>query len=248
MMRGAIKNTSKGEAYFRWRSPDVSRIENLSDIIFALALALIAAPDVPKTFAELAAIWRDILATGVCFAILLVIWNTHYVFFRRYDLMDGHTVFLNSVLLFLVFSLAYPLKYIILFVVRLMTLDFSSGLEIDAVMSLEEGKIAMILYSAAYASVFIVFTLLYHHALADADRMALTAHERILTRSAIEGAIVHVITALGICAIAFFTPPEIAVTMGFLFFLIFPGMMIVTYREKKRITSLESGETSPAEN
>ncbi|MEM7679198.1 MAG: TMEM175 family protein, partial [Myxococcota bacterium] len=42
------------------------------------------------------------VATGICFATVFMIWNAHYTFFRRYDMLDGWTVFLNSCLLFIV--------------------------------------------------------------------------------------------------------------------------------------------------
>ncbi|MEO1014917.1 MAG: TMEM175 family protein [Pseudomonadota bacterium] len=239
-MRGAIKDTTKGEAHFVWRSPDVSRIENLSDIIFALALALIATPLVPTTFAELKSIWRDILATGFCFAIMLVIWNTHYVFFRRYDLMDGKTVFLNSVLLFLIFSLAYPLKFIMSFVVRFATFDFSEAVPVESVMTLEEGRLAMIFYSLAYASIFIVFAMLYGHARSQAESMQLSPQERVLTQSAINGARVHIVIAIAVVIGALLSPSRIAVLLGGVYFLIWPCAAIVDWREKRALKRLEA--------
>ncbi len=239
-MRGAVRDTKKGESHFVWRSPDVSRIENLSDIVFALALALIAAPVVPTTFSELAALWRDVLATGFCFAIMLVIWNTHYVFFRRYDLMDGKTVFLNSVLLFLIFSLAYPLKFIMGFVVRFATFDFSEAQPIYAVMTLEEGRLAMIFYSLAYASIFVVFAMLYGHARSQAERMELSPQERVLTQSAINGARVHVIVALLVVISAAAAPSEIAVLLGPVYFLIWPGIAIVDGIERRALNRIDA--------
>ncbi|MFW6412793.1 MAG: TMEM175 family protein, partial [Oceanicaulis sp.] len=73
----------RGEPHFRWRSPEVSRVENLSDIVFALVLTLAAAQTIPASFADLANLWRDALALTACFALILTIWHTHHVFFRR---------------------------------------------------------------------------------------------------------------------------------------------------------------------
>lgn len=44
----------RGERHFQWRGRDVSRIENLSDIVFALVLALAATQSIPESFDELA--------------------------------------------------------------------------------------------------------------------------------------------------------------------------------------------------
>jgi len=241
-MRKAFTDTSKGEKNFRWRNPDVSRIENLSDIMFALAIALIATQNAPSSFAELAATWRDIAATGLCFIIILIIWNTHYIFFRRYDVEDGRTVFLNSVLLFLVFSLAYPLKFIMLFVVRLVTLDFDSNAEINTVMSLQQGRILNILYAFAYSSIFGTFALLYRHALGHAEAMALSAKEKILTRGAINESLVHVAVGLLVAIVALVTPPKIAVLTGTLFFLIGPGAFAAHAMQTKALKKLDAAE------
>lgn len=245
-MRRHFTNTTEGEAGFRWRSPDVSRIENLSDIVFALALALIATSEIPQSFAALTEIWRDILATGLCFAIILIIWNAHYVFFRRYDLMDARTTFLNSALLFLVFSFAYPLKFVMGFVVDLFTLKFTTGAEINAVMSIAEGRWALILYSAGYASLFLIFTLMYAHALSDAERMALTPRERIMTQAAAERSFVHVVASAIVVAAALAAPPRIAPYMGGLYFLISVGMIIVRRREKGRLAGAASAKAAEA--
>jgi len=114
----SLLRSSQGERWFRWRGKDVSRLENLSDIIFALAITLVAASSVPTSFDELTGMWRDLIATALCFAMLLLIWRMHFVFFRRYDLEDGRTTLLNALLLFLVISLTYPLKFLASFLVR----------------------------------------------------------------------------------------------------------------------------------
>jgi len=116
----------QGEKYFRWRGKDVSRTENLSDIVFAMALALIVASSVPTSFTELTDLWREAIAIAICFALLLMIWHIHFVFFRRYDLEDNLTIFLNSVLMFLVMAFVYPLKFLFLFLINFFTGNFEN--------------------------------------------------------------------------------------------------------------------------
>ncbi|MEO1337824.1 MAG: TMEM175 family protein, partial [Myxococcota bacterium] len=168
VLRPAVKDTTKGEKDFRWRSPNVSRIENFADIIFALVLALIGAHEVPKSMTELFGMWRSLMATGICFATVFMIWNAHYTFFRRYDMLDGWTVFLNSCLLFIVFAFAYPLKFVMGFVIAYFTGAFANDAATQAVMTLPQARWVVVLYSAGYALVFWVFAALYRHALADA--------------------------------------------------------------------------------
>ena len=75
------KSKLRGEANFIWRGQDVSRLENLSDIVFALVITLAAAQSIPQNFDQLTGLWRDGLSLGACFLLLLMIWRTHHVFF-----------------------------------------------------------------------------------------------------------------------------------------------------------------------
>src|SRR4051812_29388346 len=66
---------------FRIRGREVTRLEGFSDAVFAFALTLLVVSlEVPKSFAELMETMRGFLAFGVCFALLAVIWNHHYVY------------------------------------------------------------------------------------------------------------------------------------------------------------------------
>ena len=75
---------------FRWRGGDISRLEGLSDAVFAFAVTLLVVSlEVPETFDELLHVLRGFFAFAVCFAILFWVWFDHYRFFRRYGLADA---------------------------------------------------------------------------------------------------------------------------------------------------------------
>ena len=98
---------------FRWRSSEITRIEGLSDAVFAIAVALlIVSVEVPKSFDELMTVIRGFFAFAICFALLLQVWHEQYRFFRRYNLQDSTSIFLNCTLLFLVLFYVYPLKFL----------------------------------------------------------------------------------------------------------------------------------------
>src|SRR5437660_5265101 len=88
---------------FRWRSHEISRIEGLSDAVFAFAVTLlIVSLEVPRTFAELRETLSGFLPFAISFAILIQIWYIQFTWFRRYALQDALTTALNAVLLFVV--------------------------------------------------------------------------------------------------------------------------------------------------
>src|ERR1700744_2833608 len=97
----------------RWRSHEPSRLETFSDAVFAFAVTLIIVSlEVPKTFDELFETMKGFLSFGVCFGILFLIWNNQNMFFRRYGLNDAYTITLNGILLFVVLTYTYPLKFL----------------------------------------------------------------------------------------------------------------------------------------
>src|SRR3712207_2902823 len=86
MLREKLTRNRVGEEEgFTWRGVEVSRIEGLSDAVFAFAITLLVVSlEVPKTFDELLATMRGFFAFAICFALLFAVWNEHYKFSRRY--------------------------------------------------------------------------------------------------------------------------------------------------------------------
>ena len=77
---------------FRWRGHEVSRIEGLSDAVFAFAITLLVVSlEVPKTFNELAETMHGFGAFLISFMLLFAVWFNQYKFFRRYGLRDTIT-------------------------------------------------------------------------------------------------------------------------------------------------------------
>ena len=165
-----------------WRNNEVSRLEELSDAVIGFALTLLVVSlEVPQTFDDLLRTIRGFPAFGFCFAILIVIWYEHYVFFRRYGLQDTPTIVWNTVLLFLIVFYVYPLKF-------LFTLFFNRGLMISALDTTSGGAVVQmieqaqlpqlyLIYGIGWSAVWFVFVLLYRHALQQRDQLGLSALE-----------------------------------------------------------------------
>lgn len=242
MLRRALFTRSPrpdAEDAFRWRGEDVSRLENLSDIVFALAISLLmATAKVPATFAELIPTLQTFVPLAGCFAIILVVWQVHYTFFRRYGLSDGTTVALNAVLLFLVLLFVYPLRFMADFQTGILFGRYASGQELAAVVSLAELPYLQLVYSGGYAAVFGVFALLYRHAGREADRLELTPAERILTAERVTLATIHIGVGLAAIGLAFVLPSVWASLSWVVYVLLWPLLPLARRPYRRRLTAL----------
>ena len=241
----ARKSLLRGERNFRWRSPNVSRVENLSDIVFALVLSFAAAQSIPTSFADLADLWRDAIAFAACFALILTIWHTHHAFFRRYEIEDAYTVFLNSVLLLLILVFVYPLRLMADFVVTFYTGGYEQT-GANPVLSFGQVKYLYLIFGSFYIGVQIVFALLYAHALRMGAAIELNSRERSYTRYEIEVALgIVAITGL-VIALAFFGPEPWSAMSGVLFALIVLITWIGGIRAERRLPSSGAGGVTPS--
>src|SRR6185295_16751485 len=95
------------------RNREVTRLEGFSDAVFGFALTLLVVSlETPKDFSQLTNLVRGLVPFAAMFAMVCWIWYEHNLFFRRYGLQDTWTVFLNSVLLFVVLFYVYPLRFL----------------------------------------------------------------------------------------------------------------------------------------
>lgn len=219
----------KGEPRFVWRGGDPTRVEALSDMVFAFALTLlVVSADPPSNFAELQAQLWGFPGFAAAFAMLLILWHAHYIFFRRYGLADAWTTTLNAAFLFLILFFVYPLKYLATMLSQFVQ-SLAAGTPAPP-MSIYDAQQALILLSIGYAAVFAVLAALYLHARGKAELLQLTAEERARTRFSLYECGVHAAVAGAVAVIAAFAPVTLAPWAGFLFFLIGPliGVLAAT--------------------
>ena len=178
-------------ADFRWRGHEVSRIEGLSDAVFAFGITLLVVSlEVPKTFDELAATMHGFGAFLISFVLLFFVWFSQYKFFRRYGLRDTITVVLNAALLFVVLFYVYPLKFLFTFLVdRFMgghgEVRLPNGNVVPMIESNEQMASLMTIFNLGYVAVFGVFVLLFWHAYRKREALELNELERFDTRESI---------------------------------------------------------------
>ena len=163
------------------RKHEMTRLEAFSDAVFAFALTLLVVSlEVPRSYEQLMVLISGFPAFACCFAMLVWIWHEHNMYFRRYGLQDGLTVFLNAVLLFVVLFYVYPLK----FMFDSMFAQFIPALRtIVKPMSFQELANASAIYGLGFVVLFLLFALLYQQAYRKRDLLGLTPIEVFDVRS-----------------------------------------------------------------
>lgn len=151
---------------FRNRAHEVSRLEAFSDVVFGFALTLLVVSlEVPHSYDELLHAMRGFPAFALCFAILIWIWHSHYTYFRRYALHDEFTVWMNTLLLFVVLFYVYPLKFVFT--------SFAGHRGYTAA----QARVLFTIYGAGFAGIFAIYAILYSHALKLREALELKATE-----------------------------------------------------------------------
>jgi len=211
----------KGERDFRWRGGNPTRVEALTDMVFAFALTLLVVSNAPPaTFDELTTLLWGFPGFAAAFAMLLLLWHSHYILFRRYALEDGWTTTLNAALLFLILFFVYPLKYLATMLSAFLR-SVAEGAP-AAPLDIYEARDALIISSAGYAAVFAMFLALYLHALSKADQLELGERERQLTRFSCWQTGVHIFIGASVVAAAMLIPIPWSPFAGFIYFFIGP--------------------------
>lgn len=239
MLRAAHQSIApilqRRDSGFRWRGTDVSRIEGLSDAVFGFALTLLVVSlEVPKRFVELQARMHGFVGFAICFVMLMLIWHTQYIYFRRYALDDRISFLLNAALLFVVALYIYPLKFLATTFVNAITgfQELDAAGQVIVAMRREDWRPLMLVYSAGFMALYTIFALLYLHAYRQRDELALDAMEAYETRSAVwENTLMLSIGAAGL-AFAAVNRPQWA---GLSYILIGPAQTLLgSIRGKRR--------------
>lgn len=235
---------------FRWRSREVSRLEGLADAVFGFAITLLVVSlEVPRTFDDLLAMMATFPAFAISFALLLLVWYQHYVYFRRYDIEDGLTMVLNSALLFVVLFYVYPLKFVWTFLANIVIrgdprVRLPGGEWVYPVQR-HQGDEMMIVYGIGFVAVFAIFAVLYWHAYRRRAEMELNELEVHDTRVEIVSNLLYV--AVGLLSVALAAlhigGPASAAVSGFAYALLGPVHWLHGRYVRKRREQLEKAVT-----
>lgn len=170
--KSAFDIVIQGDKYFRWRGGEVSRLESLFDAVIALSLTLIViSVEVPETIDDLFISFQKLPAFAFSFAVLVMCWYYHYLFHRRYGIEDYPLVILNTLLMFLIVSYVYPLKF-------LASLLLGGGRGFPQ----EQMARLMYLYSGGFMAIFVAMLLMYFYAYLKREGLRLNEVEVLQTK------------------------------------------------------------------
>jgi uncharacterized membrane protein len=191
---------------------------------------LVVSLDVPRSYDELVRTMRGFPSFACCFAILVWVWHEHNMFFRRYGLQDGWTVFVNGMLLFVTLFYVYPLKFMF----------DSMFAELGAVpdlkrMSLPQLASASAIYGLGFFILFLMFALLYRHAYNKRESLKLTPLDVIDVKYLAGHHLVSAAVGLLSAAFALLAPLRLAPLAPMMFALMGPlHWLFGLYAQKKR--------------
>jgi uncharacterized membrane protein len=203
-LRHRLPGAPQREQHFRWRGKEVSRVEGFTDAVFAFAVTLlVVALEVPHTFEGLMDVLRGFPAFVICFTLLMMFWNAHYQYHRRYGIESAFTRMMTLAILVLVLFSVYPLKYLFtLITVQLFDLEMHNAPHLER---FDQVQVLYLIYGLGMAGVWGLYAVLYGHALARRDQLQLDSAETILTRASLYGILIYVAVSLLSIALALLT-------------------------------------------
>lgn len=185
------KIKQQNQQHFTLRGLENTRIESLSDGVFAIAIGLLLISTTPpSTYEELKVFTREFIPFGFTITLLMYTWYQHYIFFIRYGLRDAKTVAINTALLFLILFYVYPLKFLFSLLVKMyegLIFDDKESLKVlfSEVIKPEDTLELMTLYGLGTTAVFAVLVLLNFRALRKKDFLGLSKVEITITQNTI---------------------------------------------------------------
>lgn len=172
---------------FRVRGLDMTRIETFTDAAFAFALTLLVISlDPPMTMQALSGALIYVPGFVLGATLLMVFWNGHHRWSRRYGLDDGTTIVLSCVLVFTVLLFVYPLRFMVNavtgFTATLTGLPIGPDVHALGITGVHDVNRMFAIYGLGFMLMSIAIMLLNLHAWRQRDDLQLSPAECIGTR------------------------------------------------------------------
>ena len=172
---------------FRLRGYQGTRMDGLTDGIFALAVAvLLISSSVPTNYDELIAFVYDLFPFSLCIVFIYWIWSALMHFNQRYGLEDQATLRLKMMLMFFVLFYIYPLKFLMSWQVKYFSATIQGEIreryaEMSSIIPFSKITHLMIIYGTGFSAIFFLFFLLYRKAYRMRAELLLNPREMLET-------------------------------------------------------------------
>ena len=215
-----------------WRGGDVSRLEALTDAVFAIAITLlIVSHDVPRDYEHFRSVMWGFCGFAVTFFVLITIWYNTFKFHRRFGIEDGYTVFLSATLIFIVLFYIYPLKFMAQIIINMMILQNGFGVEFDVgYVGYVDVSHLFLVYSAGVFFIWFILGLMYLHAYNKREVLELDNNELLITtNSIVANFIVSFVAIISIILVII----KMEHLSGWIYFSISPLIFIAIFIKEK---------------
>lgn len=190
MAAGGVGHTMTNSSHpggFRIRGKDMTRIETFTDAAFAFALTLLVISlDPPTSMRALSAALVHVPGFVLSATLLMVFWNGHHRWSRRYGLDDSMTIVLSCMLVFTVLVFVYPLRYmssaVTGFTASLTGLPIGPDVSALGVTGLRDVNGMLLIFGIGFMFMALAIAWLNLHAWRQRETLELDVAERVETR------------------------------------------------------------------
>jgi hypothetical protein len=217
---------------FLIRGHDMTRTETFTDAAFAFAVTLlvVSIDAIPSSYIELRSVLQHIPAFGLSFLLLAVFWYGHWTWSRRFGLEDFPTIALSLMLVFVMLSYVYPLKFLANTVVIWLAGRDPGTTGIGGFGDLF-GLFGI--YGAGFAAMALVIAALNYHAFRQRSALGLSEREIVLTRGETGAWLILALVGGLSTAVSLLTTPSQYAWPGWVYMLL-PVLMPIYGRRVNR--------------
>ncbi len=235
-MKTLANSLKKRDARITYRGESPSRLDNLTDAVFGIAITLLLFNiSNPNSFNDLVNLTKTFPAFLISIGFLTLIWVEHSSFSWIYSLNDKIFKLINTVFIALVIFYVYPLRFLSLYLTSVFfKLDSSIQTEAENIPDL------MIYYGFVAFALYFTLYFFYLRALKIGKKLMLNEYEIFITRQMLKRMVimfsVPLISILLVFILRNYSIGLASFLGGMVYSLYVPSIMIW----KKRMMKVES--------
>lgn len=239
-MSNTVHQMIRKNTKLTYRGENVSRLENLTDAVFGIAITLLIFNLVnPNSFEAILTFTKTIPAFLVSITFLMMLWIEHSRFVKIYSLNDNWLIAFNTLFIALIIFYVYPLRFMTLYLT-----DAFFNAEINVDIKNVEVPYLLIYYGFVFFAIYFTIFLLYNRALKIREKLQLNPYELFYTKMLRERIFIMFVVPLISIGITYFfkksSPFWASLMGGNIYFIYAPVMFWWGKRFYKKSQAFES--------